>query len=340
MDLNEVVSTTKQWKLVANKLELDERVKENKLAREALISPTGSSLSLDKNRSTLSLNETTKGYGKLTTDENSIDPDLERKISGSHERVIRAPHAPKQRSIPPGAVKPLFANSSWIPLITDDSGNHIGVDLDPDQQGSLGQVILFGREFDTKFVLAPNWGDFLLSFVKELENGNYLIHSEVDDVFAGEGELVFFDKAINREVQYLSYLTHRVLAYWRSQNPQPKRQQPQQQQQQQQQQQGSSSSSQQQAPVEKKTLVPHIAKNEERIISHDITSTNDEDTKQDVKLLDTGDKDSDDEAKEPVKTETKLVDTDAGADAEEDVPNKSQDITEASLSNDFKDVSI
>src|SRR6185503_805893 len=47
-------------------------------------------------------------------------------------------------SSPSGRIKPLYANPLWIPFAHDQSGNHLGLDLDPDSQGVEGQVIVFG----------------------------------------------------------------------------------------------------------------------------------------------------------------------------------------------------
>ena len=80
-------------------------------------------------------------------------------------------------SIPPQWIKPLYACRGWIPLLSDRSGNYVGVDLDPDQGGSWGQVIVFGRDFDRKSVLwrgdgEGGWGKWLAGFVDDLESGD------------------------------------------------------------------------------------------------------------------------------------------------------------------------
>lgn len=79
-------------------------------------------------------------------------------------------------SIPPDWVKPLYACRGWLPLISDRAGNYIGVDLDPGQGGSWGQVIVFGRDFDRKCVMWKGegdggWGKWLAAFTDELESG-------------------------------------------------------------------------------------------------------------------------------------------------------------------------
>jgi cell wall assembly regulator SMI1 len=79
-------------------------------------------------------------------------------------------------SFPPKWVKKAYANRGWLPLISDRAGNYVGVDLDPGPMGEWGQVIVFGRDFDTKAVLwkgegEGGWGRWLAAFADELEAG-------------------------------------------------------------------------------------------------------------------------------------------------------------------------
>lgn len=79
-------------------------------------------------------------------------------------------------SIPTGWVRKEYSQRGWIPLVTDKAGNYIGIDLNPGEGGAVGQVIVFGRDFDTKVVLwkgdgASGWAKWLASFVEELESG-------------------------------------------------------------------------------------------------------------------------------------------------------------------------
>lgn len=80
------------------------------------------------------------------------------------------------KSIPDGWVRKEYSQRGWIPLIADKAGNYIGVDLNPGEGGSIGQVIVFGRDFDTKVVLwrgdgPGGWATWLASFMDELESG-------------------------------------------------------------------------------------------------------------------------------------------------------------------------
>lgn len=80
------------------------------------------------------------------------------------------------KSIPEGYIRKEYSCRGWLPLITDRAGNYLGVDLHPGDGGTYGQVIVFGRDFDTKVVLwrgegEGGWGRWLAGFVDELENG-------------------------------------------------------------------------------------------------------------------------------------------------------------------------
>ncbi|KAK1218369.1 Cell wall assembly regulator [Marasmius sp. AFHP31] len=80
-------------------------------------------------------------------------------------------------SIPPGWIRKDYSQRGWIPLIADKAGNYVGVDINPGEGGVPGQVIVFGRDFDTKVVLyngdgAAGWAKWLANFVDDLENGD------------------------------------------------------------------------------------------------------------------------------------------------------------------------
>lgn len=69
----------------------------------------------------------------------------------------------RQDSQPPNAVQKAYSHPAWIPLARDWGGNCIAVDLAPGPTGKWGQIILFGRDYDTKFVIARSWAAFLAS---------------------------------------------------------------------------------------------------------------------------------------------------------------------------------
>lgn len=87
-----------------------------------------------------------------------------------------------QRSFPADAVQPYYIHRGWVPLTRDLTGNVVGLDLAPGPGGVRGQVILYGRDFDTKVVVASSFQEFVFSFVLDLEAGNFQIDkSELDE---------------------------------------------------------------------------------------------------------------------------------------------------------------
>lgn len=82
-------------------------------------------------------------------------------------------------SSPSGHIKPVYANALWIPFAHDQSGNHLGIDLDPDVEGSEGQVIVFGRDENRKRLVAQSFEEFVDMFVEQLEGGNFVIREKI-----------------------------------------------------------------------------------------------------------------------------------------------------------------
>ncbi|TXR56718.1 hypothetical protein FMM08_08205 [Quadrisphaera setariae] len=75
-------------------------------------------------------------------------------------------------SEPEGFVRSRCWLPGWVPLTHDGSGNHVGLDLDPDALGTAGQLITFGADDDLHRVLAPSLVDHLErvpSLVTDLE---------------------------------------------------------------------------------------------------------------------------------------------------------------------------
>lgn len=84
------------------------------------------------------------------------------------------------KSTPPGFVKRQYANAHWIPFAYDWGGNYLGVDLSPDEHGTYGQVINFGRDEERKIAVSPSIGAFVSWMVSELHSGNFNIKEESD----------------------------------------------------------------------------------------------------------------------------------------------------------------
>ncbi|KAF5373182.1 hypothetical protein D9758_001638 [Tetrapyrgos nigripes] len=98
------------------------------------------------------------------------------------------------QSLPPRWIRQEYSQRGWIPLIADKAGNYIGVDLNPGEDGTSGQVIIFGRDFDTKVVLfhgdgPAGWAKWLAAFVEDLETGEGFEIGNTDDNEGSEDDI-------------------------------------------------------------------------------------------------------------------------------------------------------
>ncbi|AET37835.1 Smi1p Ecym_2079 [Eremothecium cymbalariae DBVPG len=212
MSLDEIAHMTQTWRNVAAKLQREAVKMEQRRMEESstnLLKPGLTPQAVKQ-----------KGYGKVENQDYNNNPHLHKDISQNYNKQFKMDKIPKQGSIPPLAVQPVYAHPGWIPMVTDQAGNHIGVDLAPGPKGKYAQVILFGRDFDTKFVVADNWGDFLLNFVNDLEKGNWVFVDNTDDYLNGEGDLMFIDKSTRGPIlEYMGVLKKRVWDNWQKTKP-------------------------------------------------------------------------------------------------------------------------
>ena len=88
----------------------------------------------------------------------------------------------RQDSQPPGAVQRVYAHASWIPLARDWGGNNLAVDLAPGPAGKWGQVILFGRDYDCKYVVARSWAALLAMLADDICSGKVQIDEETNEM--------------------------------------------------------------------------------------------------------------------------------------------------------------
>ena len=84
----------------------------------------------------------------------------------------------RQQSVPAGAIQRVYAHPAWIPLVRDWGGNNLAVDLAPGPRGQWGQIIMCGRDYDTKYVVAKSWAHFLAVVADDLSSGKWYIDEE------------------------------------------------------------------------------------------------------------------------------------------------------------------
>lgn len=110
----------------------------------------------------------------------------------------------KQDSQPSGAIQKVYAHPAWIPLVRDWGGNNLAVDLAPGPNGKWGQIILFGRDYDCKYVVARSWSAFLAIVADDLNSGKWFVEEETNELKLREF------KTKNVEPGYLDILRWRM----------------------------------------------------------------------------------------------------------------------------------
>lgn len=88
----------------------------------------------------------------------------------------------RQDAVPLGAVHRAYAHPAWIPLVRDWGGNNLAIDLAPGPTGTWGQVILFGRDYDTKYVVAPSWAAFMAVVADDLNSAKWYIDEDSNEL--------------------------------------------------------------------------------------------------------------------------------------------------------------
>ncbi|SFF19824.1 Cell wall assembly regulator SMI1 [Paenibacillus algorifonticola] len=86
-------------------------------------------------------------------------------------------------SVPLGWIEERYINRGWLPISEDGGGNHLGVDMAPASSGVTGQIINFGRDEETKYVIALTLGE-LLKFIRDtVKEGQFSVERDEEWVF-------------------------------------------------------------------------------------------------------------------------------------------------------------
>ena len=88
----------------------------------------------------------------------------------------------KQDSQPHRAVQKAYAHPGWIPLARDWGGNNLAVDLAPGPVGKWGQIIIFGRDYDCKYVVARSWSAFLAVVADDIESEKVFVDDPTQEL--------------------------------------------------------------------------------------------------------------------------------------------------------------
>ena len=110
----------------------------------------------------------------------------------------------RQDSQPSRAIQKAYAHPGWIPLARDWGGNNLAVDLSPGPAGKWGQVILFGRDYDCKYVVSRSWSAFLATVADDMSSEKVFVDEETQELKLREF------RTVNVEPAYLDILRWRA----------------------------------------------------------------------------------------------------------------------------------
>ena len=105
-------------------------------------------------------------------------------------------------STPEGCIKRRYADMKWLPVCSDDGGNFIGIDLDPDINSTVGQVINFGRDEHNKTVLAKDLNAFFDRLTRIVNSDDFFIGD-----YDGEDVVLLGTDDIEEGAYLTDYLT-------------------------------------------------------------------------------------------------------------------------------------
>ncbi len=78
------------------------------------------------------------------------------------------------------AIKGLWWNPQWLPIVTSGSGHFFCVDLDPGPAGTVGQIILFLHDDEGRYLIASSLRAWFARLAADFERGRYEIITEAD----------------------------------------------------------------------------------------------------------------------------------------------------------------
>ena len=88
----------------------------------------------------------------------------------------------RQDSQPSNAIQKAYAHPGWIPVARDWGGNNLAVDLAPGPGGQWGQVILMGRDYDCKYVVARSWAALLATVADDLNSSKVYVDEDSSEL--------------------------------------------------------------------------------------------------------------------------------------------------------------
>ena len=86
-------------------------------------------------------------------------------------------------------IKEIWGCSKWVPFASTADGHCLCMDFAPTEAGTVGQVITFWYNSPERELIAPSFKDFILEYVKNIQEGVY-IYEQDDDKEISMGMIV------------------------------------------------------------------------------------------------------------------------------------------------------
>jgi cell wall assembly regulator SMI1 len=81
-------------------------------------------------------------------------------------------------SDPQAGIRNDWWNPRWIPFTHDGGGNHLCLDLDPANGGTIGQVITMEHDNGERVLMFDSFSEWLEQLVNDLESGQIVFDTE------------------------------------------------------------------------------------------------------------------------------------------------------------------
>jgi len=79
---------------------------------------------------------------------------------------------------PLGPMKEVHISPGWIPISDNSGGDHLCIDLDPAEGGTVGQLFSYWHEYGAWRLVAPSFTAFLERLLKHLAGERYAINDQ------------------------------------------------------------------------------------------------------------------------------------------------------------------
>lgn len=86
------------------------------------------------------------------------------------------------KSDPDRGISNVWWSPQWIPLTHDGGGNHNCLDLNPTEEGTMGQIITMWHDDSERKIIAPSFRSWLQQYVEDLESGQLIFSAEYNGI--------------------------------------------------------------------------------------------------------------------------------------------------------------